>query len=163
MYPISLLILGSVFNDCVVFYGDVFKSPPLRLASRRSIWSDVTPVDTNYAVERTGRLLWSPTLLLPTLLSDGQVSIFLVIHGLWNCFRIGQTQSSSCDCGQWQTMNHIVDTCPLTKFDGELNLLHEADDDAVIWLECTATAAFAKYNKIIAKLLAIFNVKSSVS
>jgi len=35
-------------------------------------------------------------------------------------------------------MNHIVDTCPLTKFVGGLNLLHEADDDA------TATAALAK-------------------
>ena len=31
-------------------------------------------------------------------------------------------------CGHWQN----------------LNLLHEADDDAVIWLECTATAALAK-------------------
>ena len=43
-------------------------------------------------------------------------------------------QSPSCDCGQRQTMNYIVDTCPLTKFEGGLNLLHEADDDAVIWL-----------------------------
>ena len=42
-------------------------------------------------------------------------------------------------------MNHIVDTCPLTKFEGGLNLLHEADDDAVIWLESTATAALAKW------------------
>jgi len=25
-------------------------------------------------------------------------------------------------------MNHIVDTCPLTNFEGGLNLLHEADD-----------------------------------
>ena len=34
--------------------------------------------------ERTGRrLLWSTTLLLPTLLSDSQVSISLVVHGLW--------------------------------------------------------------------------------
>jgi len=41
-------------------------------------------------------------------------------------------------------MNHIVDTCPLTKFDCGLNLLHEADDDAVIWLEPTVTAALAK-------------------
>ena len=44
-------------------------------------------------------------------------------------------------------MNHIVDTCPLTKFEGglkSLNLLHEADDDAVIRLESTAAAAFAK-------------------
>jgi len=41
-------------------------------------------------------------------------------------------------------MNHIVDTCPLTTFGGGLNLLHEADDDAVVWLESTATAALAK-------------------
>jgi len=34
--------------------------------------------------------------------------------------------------------------CPLTTFVGELNLLHEADDDAVVWLESTATAALAK-------------------
>ena len=32
-------------------------------------------------------------------------------------------------------MNHIVDTCPLTKFEYGPSLLHEADDDAVIWLE----------------------------
>jgi len=41
-------------------------------------------------------------------------------------------------------MNHIVDACPLTKFDGGLNLLHEADDDAFIWPESAATAALAK-------------------
>jgi len=54
-------------------------------------------------------------------------------------------QSPSCDCGQRQTMNHIVDTCPLTKFDfeGGLNLRHKADDDAIIWLESTAIAALA--------------------
>jgi len=54
------------------------------------------------------------------------------------------TQSLSCDHGQRQTMNHIVDMCPLTKFEGGLNLLHEVDDDAVIWLESTVTAALAK-------------------
>jgi len=41
-------------------------------------------------------------------------------------------------------MNHVVETRPLTKFEGGLNLLHEADDDAVIWLESTATAAVVK-------------------
>ena len=35
-------------------------------------------------------------------------------------------------------MNHNVDTGPLTKSEGGLNLLHEVDDD---WLESTATAA----------------------
>jgi len=47
---------------------------------------------------------------------------------------------------QRQTMNRIVDTCPLTKSEGVLNLLHESDDDAVMWLESTATAALAKLN-----------------
>ena len=60
----------------------------------------------------------------------------LHIHGL--------AQSHSCDCGQQQTMNHIVDTCPLTNLEVGLNLLHEVDDDAVTWLESTATAAFRR-------------------
>jgi len=34
-----------------------------------------------------------------------------------------------CDCGQRQTTNHIVNTRALTKFEGELNLPQEADDD----------------------------------
>jgi len=53
--------------------------------------------------------------------------------------------AQSPSCGQRQTMNrHTVDTCPLTTFEGGLNLLHEANDDAVIRLESTATAALAK-------------------
>jgi len=41
-------------------------------------------------------------------------------------------------------MNHIVDACAFTKSEGVLNLLHEVDDDAIMWLESTATSAFAK-------------------
>jgi len=44
-------------------------------------------------------------------------------------------------------MNHIVDTCPLTKFEDVLNLLHEVHDDAVIRLESTVTAALANNNR----------------
>jgi len=61
-----------------------------------------------------------------------------------NLHKWGLAQSPSCDCGQRQTMNHVVDTCPLTKFEGRLNLLHKAVDDAVIWLESTATSALMK-------------------
>jgi len=33
---------------------------------------------------------------------------------------------------------------PLAKFEGGLSLLHKADDDTVIWLESTGTAALVK-------------------
>jgi len=61
-----------------------------------------------------------------------------------NLHKWGLTQSPSCDCGQRQTANHTVDTCPLTKFEGGLNLHHGANDDGVIWLESTETAALIK-------------------
>ena len=109
--------------------------------------------------EKTGRrLLWSTTLLLPTLFIR-QPGFDLPRHtwSLVNRFRTGQgphcanlhkwglTQLPSCDYDQLQTMNHIVDcTCPLTKFESGLNLLHEADKDTVIWLKSAATAALAK-------------------
>jgi len=38
----------------------------------------------------------------------------------------------------------LSDTYRVTKFGGGLNLLHEAYDDAGIWLESTATTALAK-------------------
>jgi len=41
-------------------------------------------------------------------------------------------------------MSHIIDACPLTKFSGGLQLLHEAEDDGAKWLESTVTTAFAK-------------------
>ena len=52
----------------------------------------------------------------------------------------GLAQSPCCDFGQRQTMNHIVAMCPLTKFDGGLNLLREADNDshmAGIYSDCS--------------------------
>ena len=43
-------------------------------------------------------------------------------------------QRYTCDCGEIQTMSHIVNSCPLTKSDGGLLHLHEADEAAVDWL-----------------------------
>ena len=83
--------------------------------------------------------------LLAHLVNHIQAADFVLEStGLMNRFRTGQglrradlhkcrlAQSPSCDCGQRQTINHIDDTCPLTTFEGGLNLLHEVDDDAVM-------------------------------
>jgi len=53
-----------------------------------------------------------------------------VRHKKW-----GFTDNELCDCGEIQTMSHIVDSCPLIKFDGGLLRLHEADEAAVDWLK----------------------------
>jgi len=45
----------------------------------------------------------------------------------------------------WTSVQSDYSNKKSTKFEGRLNLLHEADDDdAVIWLESTATAALAR-------------------
>ena len=42
-----------------------------------------------------------------------------------------------CACGDKQTMSHIVNECPLTKYLGGLQALHTADEDLINWLQNT--------------------------
>ena len=95
-------------------------------------------IDTDPTIRQPGFDLPLRTWFLMNRFRTGQGPCRANLH------KWGLAQSPSCDCGQPQTMNHIVDTCPLTKIDGRPNLPHEADDNAVIWLESTATAALAK-------------------
>jgi len=41
-------------------------------------------------------------------------------------------------------MEHILDWCPLTKLDGGLLSLHEANEDAISWLKMATTKALTK-------------------
>jgi len=134
-------------------YADVFEHPHPLLASRRPLWSDMTSVDiiTQWREDWSSASVVNHTVVTdPTIRQPG----FDHPHRTWfliNCFWTGQgpcranlhkwglAQSPSCDFGQQQTTNHVVDTWPLTKLEHGLNL-HKADDDAVIWLESTATA-----------------------
>ncbi|RZF37578.1 hypothetical protein LSTR_LSTR013999 [Laodelphax striatellus] len=52
--------------------------------------------------------------------------------------RIGNqicSTSPNSECGETQTMDHIVSSCPLYHFPGGLPRLHLADEEAVLWLE----------------------------
>ena len=94
-----------------------------------------------------------PDTRAPRIHARSQFSrILIVMYFTWsllNRFRTGQghcnhachkkwgfTDNELCDCGESQTMSHthIVNSCPLTKFDGGLLRLHEADEAAVDWL-----------------------------
>ena len=46
----------------------------------------------------------------------------------------GYIASPLCDCGEHQTMRHIVTEFQLTCFDGGISELHQAHDTAVNWL-----------------------------
>ena len=143
-------------------YADVFRHPPPQLTSQHPIWSDMTPVDTTvqWSEDWPSATVVSYTIVAnPTIWQLG-FDLSRQSWSLLNCLRTGQgpwhallhkwdlAKSPTGDCGQQQTMSHIVDACPLTKFDGGLQLLHEAEDDTVKWLESITTTAFAKWNEI---------------
>jgi len=66
----------------------------------------------------------------------------------------GLAKLSTCDCGQQRTVNYIVDTCLLSKFEGRLRLLPEAEDYAVKWLKSTATTTHVevKWNELLSSV-----------
>jgi len=111
------------------------------ITQRREDWLSASVVNhtivTHPTIRQPGfdltRHTWSVVNSFPT----DQGSCHASLH------KLVLAQSLSCDCGQ--TIKNVVDTCPLTNFEGGLNLLHETNDDAVIWLESRATAALAKY------------------
>ena len=50
----------------------------------------------------------------------------------WKMWRLAD--DNRCQCGEIQTMLHMVETCPFTKFEGGLTHLHSADESTVKWL-----------------------------
>jgi len=53
-----------------------------------------------------------------------------------NLARWRKIPDQSCSCGAAkQTMSHIVNDCPLSRFPGGLTILHLAGDEAIEWLD----------------------------
>jgi len=108
--------------------------------------ADMTPVDTNTQWTED----WSSASVVnhtiangPTIRQPGfdlrhhtrsliTVSGQVKAHVVLTCTNGVSPNHLHVIVAQRQTMNHIVDTYPLTKFERGLNLLHEADDDAVM-------------------------------
>jgi len=116
-------ISASYSNSQPLQVGDSYKESRSASVVSHTIVTDPTIRQPGFDLPRH---TWS----LINRFRTGQGPCRAVLH------KWGLAQSHSCDCGQRQTTNHIVDKCLLTKSEGGLNLLHEADDDAVVWLEC---------------------------
>lgn len=44
------------------------------------------------------------------------------------------TDTPLCECGQFQTSKHIVESCPRTKYEGGIAELHKGGNEAQDWL-----------------------------
>ncbi len=115
-------------------HSDILKPPEHRLTSRRPLWTDMKPVDTGTRWQED----WQTASVVNSfLVSDPAIQLpgFDLPRRQWsmlNRFRTDQghcrachkrwglSNSDLCDCGEVQTMSHIVNPCPLTKFDGGL-------------------------------------------
>ena len=132
-------------NPALPLYMDLFSPPRTRLSSRRPVW--ITPQtkvtwndEWSNAAVTNSFLIADPSTIVPG--SDlprrlwTQLNRFRTGQGLCaaNLHTWGLRDSPLCECGLRQTMSHIVDDCPLTKFSGGLRALHTADDAAIVWL-----------------------------
>ena len=132
----------------VSVHQDIFNHPVSRLPSRRPIWS----IDTSSSTEYLWRSAWETDLPANSeIIDDPTVPVpganlprreWCILNrfrsGAGRCAaslrQWGYTDNPLCVCGATQTMSHIVDSCPVYKFEGGLTSLHTTSDSAVEWL-----------------------------
>ena len=145
---VDRLVSKAAENNEWGLHSDIFQPPRHRLASRHPLWTDMQAVDTKGRWQEDWQ---TASVVNNSLVSDPAIQLpgFDLPRRQWstlNRFRTNQghcrachkkwglADSDLCDCGEVQTMSHIANTCPLTKFDGGLPELNRAGADALEWL-----------------------------
>jgi len=134
-------------------HSDLLNHPRARLKSRHPLWNKdlhqvVSPTilwrDEWSATDVRNKFLVSdPTKQLPGMDLPRRLwttlNRFRTDHGHCGAdlHRWGQAITPLCECGDEQTMRHIVDDCARTRFPGGIQALHEADADGRAWLSAT--------------------------
>jgi len=67
-------------------------------------------------------------------LSSAGIALVMAVVQLLCACDCGIRDDPFCACGDKQTVSHIVNECPLTKFRGGIQALHTAEEDAINWL-----------------------------
>lgn len=136
-------------NPKLPLYEDIISHPHKRLKSRHPIWDLILPVE---ALSITWKTRWKNSGERGvTLIENPETRIpgFDLPRKLWSTLnRIrteqgrsksllhtwGMEQSPFCPCGIEQTIKHIVEECPITKFEGGIPKLHDTKIEAINWL-----------------------------
>ncbi|UYV62529.1 GMDS [Cordylochernes scorpioides] len=133
----------------------ILQSPPNhRLKSRKPIWSRGNQLlSQNFNISEAWTNSWiSSDIPNKNLITSPSVKIpgFSLPRREWvllNRFRTGQgrcaelmklwgyTKDPNCACTVPQSMSHILDDCPLYKFNGGISNLHSVTPEALNWLK----------------------------
>ncbi|UYV82011.1 hypothetical protein LAZ67_21000390 [Cordylochernes scorpioides] len=133
----------------------ILQSPPKhRLKSRNPIWSRGNQLlSQNFNISEAWSNSWiSSDIPNKNLITSPSVKIpgFSLPRREWvllNRFRTGQgrcaelmklwgyTKDPNCACNVPQSMSHILDDCPLYKFNGGISNLHSVTPEALNWLK----------------------------
>ncbi|UYV61324.1 hypothetical protein LAZ67_1004348 [Cordylochernes scorpioides] len=133
----------------------ILQSPPNhRLKSRKLIWSRGNQLlSQNFNISEAWTNSWiSSDIPNKNLITSPSVKIpgFSLPRREWvllNRFRTGQgrcaelmklwgyTKEPNCACNVPQSMSHILDDCPLYKFNGGISNLHSVTPEALNWLK----------------------------
>ena len=121
------------------------RKPPLRLASQ--LCAEEYSPDAQWAAKwqcfnGTNRaLVDDPTKEVPGMRLPLKEWVHLNCFrtGVGRCndwkFKWGQTDDPLCECGVPQTMQHIVEECPLRSFEGGFRDLHNCMPEGLQWMQ----------------------------
>ncbi len=137
-------------NDKLPLNTDITLHPAARLPSRKPVWLDPPPeymtANSAWSDEWAATDIVNHSLVAePSICPPGfdlprrhwsMLNRFRMGQGRCavNLVRWGQATNLNCSCGEPETMQHIVNKCPLTHFNGGHEALHLAEQDAVLWL-----------------------------
>ncbi|XP_025407513.1 uncharacterized protein LOC112681475 [Sipha flava] len=133
-------------------YNDINNAPSKRLRSRNPIWSIENSCDSMEDMwkqhwekgnAKNRHLISDPTQRVPGF--DGPRALWTNLNRIrteqGNCnyllHKWKLKNSSLCDCGQIQSIKHIVEECPQTRYKGGIEGLHKGDEEAMDWLSKT--------------------------
>jgi hypothetical protein len=149
---LSNVISKSIRLDNSLLCDELKVVPPVRLKSRNPPWINYAEVE-NYNIKEAWIANWNTEPPVNEhLITDPTKSLSgdLLNRKIWtsiNRFRTNTGRCNSllhkwnmcpspnCDCGALQTMDHIVNSCPLRKFPGGMTRLNNLNPDAIQWLE----------------------------
>jgi hypothetical protein len=132
---------------------DMANLPPFRLKSRKPLWKEEFLMEP-FSKSDYWKAAWQDVdIFNKNLIEDPtkQIPGFDLPRKIWcklNRFRTGHgkcnnmlfhwniRENPSCECGaEKETIQHIVEECPLTKFQQGFSKLHLLTEDALNWLQ----------------------------